>query len=130
MASADAHRDAGVAGAAHAAGAQLSALEAALGREYEALMARDPQALIVACRHKLAALQALSSFRQSRPSAPAAWRSRLRAAVVANARNQTLLSVLRARVEDRVRALGMAGSVYDHAGQRRISVSTRSFGRG
>lgn len=107
--------------------ALIAALESALSREYDALLDRNPDTLIAACGEKLTALQAIAALRQMRPAVITGFRPRLRAAAVANARNQTLLSILRARVEGRVRALGIAGSIYDQAGQRRISVTGRSL---
>ncbi|MGH8113186.1 MAG: hypothetical protein ACREPL_14890 [Rhodanobacteraceae bacterium] len=111
-------------------GALIAALEAALGREYDALLARDPDTLLAACSSKVAAVEAIEAVRRTHPRAMAGWRPQLRAAAVANVRNQTLLSVLRAYVDDRVRILGLAGSVYDRTGQRRVSVAARSLSVG
>lgn len=112
------------------ADALIAALESALRREYDALLEPSPHTLIAACSSKVATLQAIAALWQDRPAAIAGYRSRLRAAAVANARNQTLLSILRARVDGRVRALGLAGAVYDRAGQRRISVTGRRISCG
>lgn len=130
MESSDTARRVDAAKAESGADALIADLESALDAEYEALLARNPDALLAACSSKVAAVEAIAALRRPGPDVIVAWRPRLRAAAIASVRNQTLLSVLRARIDDRVRILGLAGATYDRGGQRRISVTARPLSVG
>ncbi|TAM09050.1 MAG: hypothetical protein EPN72_13900 [Nevskiaceae bacterium] len=105
--------------------ALLATLEQTLDTERDALLQADTKAITVAADDKLHTLNALDACTKHQ-GFPGAARSRLHAVAVANARNQVLLSVLQARVESRMDALGLLSPTYGPTGRAAAHANQRS----
>lgn len=106
----------------------LDQIEQTLEQEHRALINAEPEALLRASRTKLQALMQLDAAMASVSRKPTVSDDatplypRLRSAMVANARNQALLSILHGRVDERMQALGLLDSMYGRDGNRRPRV--------
>lgn len=103
----------------------LDQIEQMLEQEHRALINAEPETLQRVSRNKLQALMQLDAAMASASRKPTVsggatpLYARLRRAMVANARNQALLSILRSRVDERMQALGLLDSMYGRDGNRR-----------
>jgi hypothetical protein len=104
---------------------RLDALEAALGREREALLGHDVEALMAATQAKLDTLRALES-----DPPPGEVRERLVALYEFNTANGALLARRRREVNWALKALGRteARTGYDALGRVAPSMQNRSLG--
>ena len=98
----------------------MNAVEQTLADEHRALMDADADALLESCQRKQRVLEELDSVCGGNNAAglPLDLRSRLRSVMVANARNQVLLSVLQTRLDERMQQFGMLDETYGRNGKR------------
>lgn len=104
----------------------VQTLEHALEAERDALLDGNAEGLLDASGSKLQCLNDLSEAQRTRAAALQAFHPRLRQAMVANARNQALLAMLRSRVESRMQDLGLLGATYDRSGRHAARLTTRA----
>lgn len=109
----------------------LNAVEQTLEDEQRALLEADAGALIDASQRKQRVLEELDGACTSSGPArfPPEMRTRLHQVMVANSRNQVLLSVLQTRLEDRLQHIGMLDETYGRNGKRShrsVRTATRS----
>lgn len=104
----------------------LQTLERALEVERDALLDGDAERLLDASEDKLQCLNDLSHLQRTGSAALRPFRAQLHDAMVANARNQALLALLRSKVESRMQNLGLLAATYDRSGRHAAQRTTRS----